>query len=98
MLKRLILFILLLCLSAPSFFSQDDIKSYLEDANITGIKYESGDIWVSTYGQGIFRYSKKDDSWENFSMKQGSLDNDLFFNIAVNKDYVWAGNAEGLYV
>jgi ligand-binding sensor domain-containing protein len=98
MLKRLILFIILLCLSAPSFFSQDDIKSYLEDANITGIKYESGDIWVSTYGQGIYRYSKKDDSWENFSMREGNLDNDLFFNIAVNKDYVWAGTAEGLYV
>ena len=88
---RFILFTLFLYLSAPSFFPQDDIKSYLKDANITGIKYESGNIWVSTYGQGIYRYSKKDDNWENFSTGAGNLDNDLFFNIAVNKEYVWAG-------
>lgn len=62
------------------------------------MKYDSGNIWVSTYGQGIYRYSKKDDAWENFSTSTGNLDNDLFFNIAVNKDYVWAGTAEGLYV
>jgi hypothetical protein len=73
------------------------ILPYLEGANVTSIKEQGGEVWVSTYGQGIYKYSKEDDSWTNFSTKEGNLDNDLFFNIAVSKHYVWAGAAEGLY-
>jgi ligand-binding sensor domain-containing protein len=98
MVIRFILFILFIYLSSPSVFSQDEIKSYLEGANITAIKDEPGYVWVATYGQGIYRYSKKDNSWENFSTQEGNLNNDLFFNIAVSKDYIWAGAAEGLYI
>jgi len=98
MFLRFTLLILFLYLCAPNSLPQDEVTSYLEGANITGIKYESGDVWVSTYGQGLYRYSKKDDQWTNFSVSEGNLDNDLFFNIAVNKDYVWTGSAEGLYV
>ncbi len=98
MILRLFLFTLILYLSAPSSFSQDEIKNYLDGANITAIKSEPGYIWVATYGQGIYRYSEKDDDWENFSTREGNLTNDLFFNIAVSKDYVWAGAAEGLFI
>jgi ligand-binding sensor domain-containing protein len=89
---------LFLYLFTPSVFTQDEIKSYLEGANVTSIKNEPGFIWVATYGQGIYRYSKKDDNWENFSTREGNLNNDLFFNLAVSKDFVWAGAAEGLYI
>ena len=95
MFLRFTLLILFLYLCAPNSLPQDEVTSYLEGANITGIKYESGDVWVSTYGQGIYRYSKKDDQWTNFSVSEGNLDNDLFFNIAVNKDYVWTGIMRG---
>ncbi len=98
MILRIFLFTLILYLFQPSSFSQDGIKSYLDGANITAIKSEPGYIWVATYGQGIYRYSVKDDDWENFSTREGNLKNDLFFNIAVSKDYVWAGAAEGLFI
>ncbi|HEY6907488.1 MAG TPA: hypothetical protein VI230_08455, partial [Ignavibacteriaceae bacterium] len=98
MILRLILFTVFLYLFTSSVYTQDDIKSYLPGANVTAVKSESGNIWIATYGQGIYRYSKKNDDWENFSTKEGNLTNDLFFNIAVSKDYVWAGAAEGLYI
>jgi hypothetical protein len=98
MILRFFLFTLILYFSAPYSFSQDEIKSYLEGANITAIRSEAGYVWVATYGQGIYRYSVKDDDWKNFSTREGNLTNDLFFNIAVSKDYVWAGAAEGLFI
>ncbi len=98
MILRFFLFTILLYFSSQAIFPQDEIKSYLEGANITAIKAEAGNVWVATYGQGIFRYSKKDDTWESFSTKEGNLNNDLFFNLAVSKDYVWAGAADGLFI
>jgi ligand-binding sensor domain-containing protein len=98
MILRFILFTIILYLFTPSVFTQDDIRSYLPGANVTAVKSESGNVWIATYGQGIYSYSKKQDEWENFSTKEGNLTNDLFFNIAVSKDYVWAGAAEGLYI
>ncbi len=98
MILRLFLFTLFLYLSAPSSFSQDEIKGYLDGASITEIRSEPGYIWVATYGQGIYRYSVEDDEWMNFSTREGNLNNDLYFNIAVSKDYVWAGAADGLFI
>ena len=98
MILRFFLFTLILYSTAPFSFSQDEIKNYLDGANVTAITSEPGYIWVATYGQGIYRYSLEDDEWENFSTREGNLKNDLFFNIAVSKDYVWAGAAEGLFI
>jgi ligand-binding sensor domain-containing protein len=98
MILRLFLIILFFYLITPASFSQDEIKSYLSGATITAIKKEPGFIWFATYGQGIYRYSKKDDSWKNFSTKENNLGNDLYFNIEVSKNYVWAGAAEGLFI
>lgn len=98
MIFRLFSIIVFLFLLLPSAFSQEKIDSYLEGANITSIKEFGGEVWISTYGHGIYKYSTADDSWTNFSTKEGNLDNDLFFNIAVSKNYVWAGAAEGLYI
>ena len=55
-------------------------------------------MWVATYGQGIYRYSIKNDKWNNFSTKKNNLGNDLYFNLAVSDEYVWAGAAEGLFI
>lgn len=98
MIFRYFLFTIFVCLISSISFSQSELKTYLEGANITSIRKEGDDVWISTYGQGIYKYSKTDDNWTNFSTKEGNLDNDLFFNIAVSKNYVWAGATEGLYI
>jgi ligand-binding sensor domain-containing protein len=94
-----IFFILILSLfSLVKLSAQVNSEIYLEGAKIVDIASEGDYIWVATYGQGIYRYSKSEGKWVNFSTKGGNLDNDLFYSIEVNKDYVWAGSAEGLFI
>jgi ligand-binding sensor domain-containing protein len=98
MTKKKFLVLILLTFFPLQIFSQIEYSAYLEDAAITSITEENNFLWVSTYGQGIFRFSKKDGKWFNFSTKNKNLDNDLFYTIAVSNDYVWAGGNEGLYI
>jgi ligand-binding sensor domain-containing protein len=97
MIKIISLILLTLLLHS---FSDAQVKSdfFLENAMITSITEEEAFIWVSTYGQGVFRFSKKDEKWQNYSTKNGKLENDLFYNIAASKDFVWAGSSEGLFI
>jgi ligand-binding sensor domain-containing protein len=96
---RLILFAAILILINPtSILSQENTELFLDGITISGIAQEEGFLWISTYGHGIFKYSFKDDKWSSYSTKQGNIDNDLFGNIAVSKNYVWAGSNEGLFI
>jgi ligand-binding sensor domain-containing protein len=103
-LSKLILSALsILTVLSGSFYAQSpsekiDSRSYLEGAIISGIVKEPEYLWVSTYGQGIYRLSLKEEKWINFSTKSRNLENDFFFNIAVSKDYLWAGTTEGLFI
>ena len=78
--------------------SQVQYQSYLEHATISSIDGDGNYLWVATYGYGIFMYSFKGDKWINYSTKNGNLENDLFYCIAVSKYYVWAGSGEGLFI
>jgi ligand-binding sensor domain-containing protein len=78
--------------------AQLEAQLYLEGARVTDIKREGNSLWVATYGQGIYQYSLKDGKWTNYSSKSGNLDNDLFHCVAANKDFVWAGANEGLFI
>ncbi|MDR3668647.1 MAG: hypothetical protein P4L35_17540 [Ignavibacteriaceae bacterium] len=83
--------------SSLSIFPQVESQLYLENTVIESIKGDGNLIWVATYGQGIFHYSKKENKWVNYSTKKENLENDLFYNLAVSKDYVWAGSGDGLF-
>jgi ligand-binding sensor domain-containing protein len=93
----LILFLFLL-ISTTDVYSQIESDLFLEGASVTEITQEGDNIWVSTYGRGIFKYSLKEKKWQNFSTESKNLDNDLFYTIAASKDYVWAGASEGLFI
>lgn len=77
--------------------AQVESEIFLKGAAVTDIKKEEGFLWVSTYGQGIYRFSFTENKWTNFSTKSGNIDNDLFYAIEVSKNYVWAASVEGLY-
>src|SRR4030067_1175342 len=98
MIKKFFLILTYLIFFFSDIQSQVNFVVYLEDASITAITEEKDFLWVATYGQGIFRYSKKDQKWFNFSTKSKNLSNDIFHAVAVNKNYVWAGANEGLYI
>lgn len=86
-------------LLAVAGFAQEKpkIESFLDGANISGIVRDNDGVWVSTYGRGIYFYSFKDKSWATYSTQAGNLQQDFFYCIAVNDDYVWAGSSDGLY-
>lgn len=79
-------------------FPQIDSRLFLEKAFITDIKQFGNEIWVATYGQGIYQYNPKENKWTNYSSKTSNINNDLFHCVAVNKDFIWAGGNEGLFI
>lgn len=70
----------------------------LEGTTVYAIEGEQDFLWAATYGHGIFKYSKKENKWSNYSTSSNNLENDLFYSLAVSKDYVWAGSVEGLFI
>ena len=62
------------------------------------ITSDGSSIWFATNGSGIYKYTPKANEWKQYSSSQGNLQNDLFYCIAANKDYVWAGSADGLFM
>jgi len=95
-LKKYFYFSILLLTSVS--LAQVESQLYLEGARITDISQQGTSLWVATYGQGIYQYSMQDGKWSNFSSKSSSLENDLFHCVAANRDYIWAGANEGLYI
>ncbi len=77
--------------------SQIQSEVFLNGAAITDIAEEEGFLWVSTYGQGIYRYTITDGKWTNYSTKSGNLSDDLFYAVEVSKNFVWAASVEGLF-
>jgi ligand-binding sensor domain-containing protein len=90
--------LLIALLFITNLFAQVESEIFLEGAKVVDVAKDGDYLWVATYGQGIYRFSLNDEKWINFSTKNGNLDNDLFYTIEVNKDYVWAGSAEGLFI
>jgi ligand-binding sensor domain-containing protein len=87
-----------LLLTASLTKSQIVSEGYLKGARISSIQKEGNNIWIATYGQGIFRYSLVEDKWISFSTRDKNLENDFFYNIAASKNFVWAGSSEGLFI
>ena len=87
----------LLLLLTLNSFAQNQTEVFLKGAAVTDIVEEEGFIWVSTYGQGIYRYSLADGKWINYSTKSGNLSEDLFYAVEVSKNFVWAASVEGLF-
>jgi ligand-binding sensor domain-containing protein len=98
MIKYFFVIAALLFLIPSESFSQVKSELFLEGTTVYSIESEQDFLWVATYGHGIFRYSKKEDKWFNFSTSSNNLENDLFYSLAVGKDYVWAGSVEGLFI
>ena len=98
LIKKISLCLLVFYVTTTITHAQIDSEIFLEGATVTGIAQDGDILWVATYGQGIYKYSTKEQKWENYSTKSENLDNDLFYTIAVNKDYVWAGSAGGLFI
>lgn len=92
------IFFCYLFFSFSASFTQSNTQMFLEGASVNGIQRFGDELWISTYGQGIYKYSYKSQVWANYSTKNNNLENDLFYCVTASKDFVWAGSAEGLFI
>ncbi len=94
-----ILFVLVFLFIPSQNFSQaQKIEKFLDGVKITDIKNDAKDIWVSTEGNGIFRYIFWKKKWINFSTSNRRLKQNFFYCIETSPRYIWAGSANGLYI
>lgn len=94
----LIILFIITTLFSRQISAQIESRLFLEKAFVTDIKQFGSEIWVATYGQGIYQFNLKDNKWTNYSSKTSDVNNDLFHCVAVNKDFIWAGGNEGLFI
>ena len=81
-------------------YSQDMsiLEHNLEGNVVTDICDDGKYIWAATNGNGIYRYEIKKKKWKNYSTNNKKLSLNFFYTIAANKDFVWAGSSDGLFI
>ena len=96
--KKILL--LLFILFEINLFAQDqpDLEFFIKGAQVTDITSDGTNLWFATNGNGIFKYIPKSNAWMTYSTSNGNLQHDFFYCIAANKDYVWAGSTDGLFI
>ena len=96
--NKIILVTVLLFTGIVSAQNDAVLEFFLNGIQVMDITSDGSSIWFATNGNGVYKYSPKSNEWKQYSSSQGNLQNDLFYCIATNKDYVWAGSADGLFM
>ncbi|MCK6603774.1 MAG: hypothetical protein L6Q59_02650 [Ignavibacteriaceae bacterium] len=96
--SRLFLLFLLILILSPFSDAQVESEEVLSGYNVTGISGDGTDVWVATYGGGIYRIDYKNKKFTSYSTQNGNIPEDFFYCIAASIDYVWAGTSSGLLV
>ena len=91
------LFLYLFIINVNIFSYNESIEVFLQGKKVTDIKNDGVDIWVTTEGDGIYKYVKWKNEWINFSSTNNKIKQDFFYCIEIGPRYVWAGSADGLY-
>ncbi len=91
-------FTILLIVNSINYSNPEQIEVFLEGIKITDIKNDGVDIWVTTEGNGIYRYAKWKNKWINYSKNNNKIKQNYFYCIEVGHRYIWAGSADGLYI
>lgn len=95
------MFLLLIILIATSISvtaQTPSIEKFLDGANVMGISGDGKYIWAATNGNGVFRIDRNDGKISEYSTANRKLQQDFFFTIETNRQYVWAGSADGLFM
>jgi ligand-binding sensor domain-containing protein len=94
--KTIFLFLLLIAsvvLNAAPWYD-----TALPGIQVMDMKIYKSQLWVASYGKGIFQYDMKTKTWKNYCTANQTAEDDFFHCIAVSDDYIWAGTSEGLYI
>ncbi|MFC2134030.1 hypothetical protein ACFLTH_05380 [Bacteroidota bacterium] len=74
------------------------IDKYLDGVIVEDICGDGENIWIASNGGGVYKYSMKNDEWENYSMENNTLQHQYFYSITANDKFVWAGSIDGLFI
>ncbi|MDA3860495.1 MAG: hypothetical protein PF445_04655 [Melioribacteraceae bacterium] len=80
------------------FTLAQDLESYLDGKDIRDICDDGNNLWVATNGSGIFQYNYRMQEWYNYSTNNEKLKLNFFYTVTANKDFVWAGSSDGLFI
>jgi len=74
----------------------EDFEILFRGSNIVQIVADEGDIWIATFGQGVYKYDKKQAKWIFFSTRNNNIQDDLIYCIEKSPKYIFAGTADGI--
>lgn len=95
--NKIILFLGIFYFTAITAQEENVISLVIPEVTVNGICSDQDGIWVATYGKGIF-FIPESGKIEQYSTDKGNIQDNLFYCIASNHKFVWAGSADGLYI
>ncbi|MCX7875362.1 MAG: hypothetical protein N2321_04235 [Melioribacteraceae bacterium] len=96
--KKYFFITLFLLLPIFSEAQQEETEFFLQNISVTKITSDGENLWLATNGNGIFELNLKTQKIIEHSSHTEDLQIDFFHSIAVNKDFVWAGSTDGLFI
>ncbi len=98
--KKLILYISILFFSFISLKAQDEIniEVFYPKSDVYQISGYENEVWFATNGNGILKFNKSKNNWKDYSSSKKNIQQDFFHCIAVNKNLVFAGSSDGLFI
>jgi ligand-binding sensor domain-containing protein len=97
MLLKIFTFLLcLFCLNISQLQAQDKNDLLLENKNVSDIVGKAEDLWIATNGNGVYNISNG--KVVAYNTANGNLRQDFFHCIESNRDFVWAGSTDGLFI
>lgn len=98
--NRILITIFLISLLPLINLGQDEIEveKYYEGLAAMQISGFNNEVWFATNGNGILKFDKSKNIWKDYTSAKGNIQQDFFHCIAVNKDLVFAGSTDGLFI
>lgn len=84
-----------------SAFSQsstaaENFEILFRGSNIVQVVADEGDIWIATFGNGVYRYDSKKNEWIFYSTRNNNIQDDLIYCIEKSPRFIFAGTADGI--
>ena len=96
--KELIIFVLLFSLKISAQQNDYKFEQVISGIEVQDINGDGENIWFATNGKGISKYNIASGKLSNYSTLLENLQMDFFFCLTSDKDYVWAGSTDGLFI
>lgn len=95
---KIIIFVLFFSLKISAQQNHYKFEQVISGIEVQDIYGDGENIWFATNGKGIYKYNIENGKLSNYSTLLDNLQMDFFFCLTADKDYVWAGSTDGLFI